>query len=147
MLHKVGWADSWLISAQGSAHATLGSTRTTLAYRLFLMRSTHYLFNQTKLWHLFVIWFWTSFMRQIVKHLQTTDTIWYYHLQTSSDLSDLVKLMKIMITVGFAITEVCWQGPAMFWLKQTFPPIIWIFTEGDGIESRLHFIIFSTLPT
>ena len=34
-----------------------------------------------------------------------------------------------------------------FHLKQTFPPIIWIFTEGggDGIESRLPFKIFSTL--
>ena len=32
-------------------------------------------------------------------------------------------------------------------LKQTFPPIIWIFTEGkgDGIESRLLFKVFSTL--
>jgi hypothetical protein len=32
-------------------------------------------------------------------------------------------------------------------LKQTFPPIIWIFTEreGDGIESRLPFKMFSTL--
>ena len=32
-------------------------------------------------------------------------------------------------------------------LKQTFPPIIWIFTEveGDGIESRLPFKIFYTL--
>ena len=31
-------------------------------------------------------------------------------------------------------------------LKRTFPPIIWIFTEGegDGIESRLPFEIFST---
>ena len=33
-------------------------------------------------------------------------------------------------------------------LKQTFPPIIWTFTEdeGDGTESRLPFKIFSTLP-
>ena len=33
--------------------------------------------------------------------------------------------------------------------KQTFPPIIWIFTEveGDGIKSRLSFKIFSTLTT
>ena len=33
-------------------------------------------------------------------------------------------------------------------LKQTFPLIIWIFTddEGDTIESRLPFKIFSTLP-
>ena len=30
-------------------------------------------------------------------------------------------------------------------LKQTFPPIIWIFTEGDGIKSRLPFKIFCTL--
>ena len=32
-------------------------------------------------------------------------------------------------------------------LKQTFPPIIWIFIEGEGcgIESRLTFKIFSTL--
>ena len=32
-------------------------------------------------------------------------------------------------------------------LKQTFPPIIWIFTEGegDGIEYRLSFKFFSTL--
>ena len=34
-------------------------------------------------------------------------------------------------------------------LEQTFPLIIWIFieSEGDGIESRLLFKIFSTLPT
>ena len=32
-------------------------------------------------------------------------------------------------------------------LKQTFSPIVWIFkeNEGDGIESRLSFTIFSTL--
>ena len=30
-------------------------------------------------------------------------------------------------------------------LKQTFPPLIWIFTEGDWIKSRLPFKIFSTL--
>ena len=32
-------------------------------------------------------------------------------------------------------------------LKQTFPPIIWICTEGVGIESKLPFKIFSTLKT
>ena len=34
-----------------------------------------------------------------------------------------------------------------YYLKQTFPHIIWIFTEGegDGIKSRLPFRIFSTL--
>ena len=32
-------------------------------------------------------------------------------------------------------------------LNQTFPPIIWVFTEGegDGMKSRLPFKIFSTL--
>ena len=30
-------------------------------------------------------------------------------------------------------------------LKQTFLPIIWIFTEGDAIKSRLPLSIFSTL--
>ena len=35
-----------------------------------------------------------------------------------------------------------------YYLKQTFPPIIGIFTEGesDGIKSRLPFKIFFTLP-
>ena len=42
-------------------------------------------------------------------------------------------------------SKVCWQHPAN--LKQTFPPIIWIFTEGegDGIKSKLPFKIFPTL--
>ena len=33
------------------------------------------------------------------------------------------------------------------WVMLTFPPIIWIFTEGtgDGIKSRIPFKIFSTL--
>ena len=38
-----------------------------------------------------------------------------------------------------------------YYLKKIFPPIIWIFTEGegegDGIESRLPFKIFSTLQS
>ena len=34
-------------------------------------------------------------------------------------------------------------------LKQTFPPLIWIFAEaeGDWIKSRLPFNFFSTLAT
>ena len=31
--------------------------------------------------------------------------------------------------------------------KETLPPIIWIFTEGEGIKSRLPFKTFSTLTT
>ena len=56
-----------------------------------------------------------------------------------------------VMTTNFLFSKVCWQCPAMFcvyslYLKQTFPPIIWIFTDGsDGIESRLPFTIFSTL--
>ena len=30
-------------------------------------------------------------------------------------------------------------------VKQTFPPIIWVFTEDEGIKTRLPFKIFSTL--
>ena len=48
----------------------------------------------------------------------------------------------------------CWQltSPSSvlpYYLKLTLLPIIWIFTksEGDGIESRLSFQIFSILPT
>ena len=54
--------------------------------------------------------------------------------------------------IQIIVRKVCWQCPAMFCLyslhlKQTFPPIIWIFTEGegDGIESRLPFKIFFAL--
>ena len=32
-------------------------------------------------------------------------------------------------------------------LQQMFPPIIWIFIKGDGIESRVPFKVFSTLLT
>ena len=45
--------------------------------------------------------------------------------------------MKIQ-TIGQVLLEV---------IRQTFPPIIWIFTEGegDGIKYRLPFKILSTL--
>ena len=43
-----------------------------------------------------------------------------------------------------------WAGKVYCWvistnLKHTFLLIIWIFSEGDGIKSRLPFKIFSTL--
>ena len=48
----------------------------------------------------------------------------------------------------YLFSKVCWQRPAMFCLlhiKQTFQPIIWIFTvgEGDEIQSRLPFLLYS----
>ena len=48
----------------------------------------------------------------------------------------------------FLFSKVCWQKPSNV-LPLHLPPIIWIFTEGegDGIESRLPFKIFSTLWT
>ena len=55
------------------------------------------------------------------------------------------------LSTNFLYSKVCWKGPAMFCLysspQANFPPIIWIFTEGegDGIESGLPFQIFSTL--
>ena len=39
------------------------------------------------------------------------------------------------LSTNFWKQKVCWHHPAM--LRLIFPPIIWIFTEGDGIESRL----------
>ena len=55
------------------------------------------------------------------------------------------------MSTNFLFSKVCWQRPTMFChlhLKQTFPPIIWVFPEeeGDGFESRLPFKTFSTLP-
>ena len=53
------------------------------------------------------------------------------------------------MTTNFLFPKVCWQhlnsNVLPLHLKQTFPQIIWIFTEGDGIESSLPFKIFSTL--
>ena len=56
--------------------------------------------------------------------------------------------VKIQITGG----KICLRcsgetllGVLPLCLQQTFPPIIWIFAEGDGIESRLPFKIFFTL--
>ena len=47
------------------------------------------------------------------------------------------------MSTNFLFSKVCWLRPAMFCLKkkQTFPPIIWIFSEGegDGIKSRHTF--------
>ena len=54
------------------------------------------------------------------------------------------------MSTNFLFSKICWQRPAMFCtlhLKETFPPIIWIFIEGEGdeIKSKLPFKIFSTL--
>ena len=53
------------------------------------------------------------------------------------------------MSTTFLFSKVCdnAQQCLPFHLKQTFPPIIWIFTEGegDGIKSRLPSKIFSTL--
>ena len=53
------------------------------------------------------------------------------------------------MSTNFWKKKVCWQCPAMFCLytfKQSFPPMIWIFTEGegDGVKSRLPSKKFST---
>ena len=54
-----------------------------------------------------------------------------------------------VMSTNFLYSKVCWQCSKNLPLnlKHTFPPIIWIFTvgEGDGIESRLPFKISSTL--
>ena len=72
--------------------------------------------------------------------------------------------VKIQIVDGKGIkAKHCWMLSTNIWIstkslltmlsnvlplhfKRTFPPIIWIFTEDEEIESRLPFKIFSTLP-
>ena len=53
------------------------------------------------------------------------------------------------LSTSFWKQKVCWQPPSNdlpLHLKETFPPILCILTEGEGIESRLPFKIISTLP-
>ena len=58
-----------------------------------------------------------------------------------------------MMSINFVFSKVCWQHLATnvlpLHLKHMFPLLICIFTEGEGdvIESRLPFKIFSTLLT
>ena len=54
------------------------------------------------------------------------------------DVNKLFVLKSLLTMPGHVLT---------LHLKETFPPIIWIFAEGegDGIESRLPFRTFSTL--
>ena len=72
-------------------------------------------------------------------------------LEGSVDLIQLpsVKIQiigrKVCLKVE-AKQKVCLHHPAMFCpITSTFPPVVSIFTEGDGIESRLSSQIFSTL--
>ena len=55
----------------------------------------------------------------------------------------------LVMSTDFLFLKVCWQRPSMFCLYKSskLSLHIWIFTEceGDGIESRLPFNIFSTL--
>ena len=53
------------------------------------------------------------------------------------DVVNKLLITKSLLTMPTNVLPLC--------LKQTFPPIIWIFTEGDEMESRLPFKIFSTL--
>ena len=46
-----------------------------------------------------------------------------------------------VLTTNFWKQKVCWHLSS----SKNSPPIIWIFTEGDGIESRLSSWIFSNL--
>ena len=54
---------------------------------------------------------------------------------------------KILLGVVNKLLKTTPSNVLLFHFKQTFLPIIWIFTEGDRIGSRLPFNIFSTLYT
>ena len=107
--------------------------------------------------------FWRSIIRAAVvkqKRFERIAWIWLDHLHlqwkfklfkllgkkfiwgnTAKQLGDVIKLF---VSKSLLIMP---SNVLPLHLKQTFPPIIWIFTEGegDGIESRLPFKIFSTL--
>ena len=58
-----------------------------------------------------------------------------------------------VMSTKFLFPKVCWQSPAMCCLDSVdtsskLSPIIWIFTGGDGTESRLPFnnIFYFTCP-
>ena len=54
-----------------------------------------------------------------------------------------------VMSTNFLFSNVCWQCPEMFCLytSSKLPPIIWIFTEGegDGPKFRLHFQILTRI--
>ena len=54
------------------------------------------------------------------------------------------------MTTNFLFSKGCWKRTSNvlpLHLKQTFPPIIWIYTEGEGIESRLTLTLFLLYPS
>ena len=55
---------------------------------------------------------------------------------------DIVNKLFVLRTKSLLISP---SNVLPYYLKLFFPFIIWIFTEGDGIKSRLPFKIFSTL--
>ena len=52
---------------------------------------------------------------------------------------------ELIVNKFIATTIKEWIDVLPLCLKQSFLPIIWIFIEGEEIESRLPFKIFSTL--
>ena len=76
-------------------------------------------------------------------HLQ-----WIYKLLAGNFTWGNKAKQSWVMSTNFLLSKVCWQSLPMFCLytsSKLSQPIIWIFTEGDGIESRLPFKIFYTL--
>ena len=87
-------------------------------------------------------WFWITQIF-LVEYQCRLRQVQFILVRSKSLLGDVNKLFvfKSLLTMPSNVL------PLHF--KKTFPPIIWIFTEGesDGMESRLPFKIFSTLLT
>ena len=77
-------------------------------------------------------------------HLQ-----WIYKLLAGNSTWGNNAKQNWVMSTNFLLSKVFWQSLPMFCLytsSKLSRPIIWIFTEGDGIKSRLPFKIFSTIP-
>ena len=74
-----------------------------------------------------------------VEKIQEDSWIQYHHLQWKFKLLALFVVKSLLTRHGNFLP---------LHVKQSFPHIIWIFTvgKGDGIESRLPFDMYSTLP-
>ena len=99
----------------------------------------------------------------VISHLSKVEKIWEDSLDLISSSSPLVKIQiwagsflrckgKTLLGVVNKLlrTRILLTSPINVlphYLKQNFPPIIWIFTQGeeDEIESKLSSYIFSTL--
>ena len=95
----------------------------------------------------------SDFQLCIETYFSKVENIWKGSLDLISSPSPSVKIQIIggkvkwcwALSTNFLYSEVCWQHPQQCFAFTPFPPTIWIFTEGDGIKSRLSSYTFFAL--